>query len=101
MRGGFRDGRGTMRWIDGAYYEGDWKEGYACGQGAFYYVNGEQTLNYEENLTFTQFQGAQLLDPYSGNAAVIKLPPQQDEMVLVKLSAAWGLGYSMGMKLYE
>ena len=31
MRGGFREGYGVMTWEDGAKYEGNWKEGYACG----------------------------------------------------------------------
>lgn len=41
MRGGFRDGKGTMTWADGAKYEGDWKMGYACGQGKFLHVDGD------------------------------------------------------------
>ena len=41
MRGGFRDGRGTMTWPDGAKYEGEWKIGYACGSGAFFHADGD------------------------------------------------------------
>jgi len=31
MKGGFRDGKGTMTWPDGASYSGQWKEGFANG----------------------------------------------------------------------
>ena len=42
MRSGFRDGRGTMKWADGASYEGDWKAGCATGTGTFFHVNGDK-----------------------------------------------------------
>ena len=41
MRGGFRDGRGTMTWSDGAKYEGEWKMGYASGSGTFHHADGD------------------------------------------------------------
>jgi hypothetical protein len=41
MRGGFRDGKGTMTWADGAKYEGEWKMGYACGNGKFLHADGD------------------------------------------------------------
>jgi hypothetical protein len=58
-------------------------------------------LNYNEKLTFTKFQGAQLLDPYEGNTADVLVPPAGEETVIVKLGAAWGLSYKMGMKIYS
>lgn len=30
-----------MDWPDGAIYEGEWKDGYACGQGKFIYTDGD------------------------------------------------------------
>jgi len=41
MRGGFRDGQGTMNWPDGAFYKGEWEMGYACGHGSFNHVDGD------------------------------------------------------------
>jgi hypothetical protein len=41
MRGGFREGTGTMSWTDGARYEGQWKEGFAHGKGIFYHTDGD------------------------------------------------------------
>ena len=40
MRGGFRDGKGTMTWPDKARYEGDWKQGQASGSGKFFHADG-------------------------------------------------------------
>jgi len=33
-------GFGVFRWKNGARYEGDWREGYACGIGKYYYPDG-------------------------------------------------------------
>jgi len=41
MRGGFREGTGTMTWNDGAKYEGQWDKSYACGKGIFYHADGD------------------------------------------------------------
>jgi len=41
MRGGFREGQGTMQWTDGAKYEGQWKEGFAHGKGTFFHTDGD------------------------------------------------------------
>lgn len=41
MRGGFREGTGTMTWSDGAKYEGEWDKSYACGKGIFYHADGD------------------------------------------------------------
>jgi hypothetical protein len=40
-RGGFRDGNGTMTWIDGAKFEGLWEIGMASGQGTFVHIDGD------------------------------------------------------------
>ena len=39
--GGFRHGRGIMRWKDGTYYEGEWNLGFAEGNGMLVYLNGD------------------------------------------------------------
>lgn len=39
--GGFRHGKGVMRWIDGSYYEGEWNLGFAEGQGNLIYLSGD------------------------------------------------------------
>jgi hypothetical protein len=39
--GGFRHGRGLMKWADGTYYEGEWNLGYAEGKGMVVYMNGD------------------------------------------------------------
>ncbi len=39
--GGFRHGRGLMKWPDGTYYEGEWNLGYAEGKGMLVYMNGD------------------------------------------------------------
>lgn len=39
--GGFRHGRGLMKWKDGTYYEGEWNLGYAEGRGMLVYSNGD------------------------------------------------------------
>jgi hypothetical protein len=39
--GGFRHGRGLMKWKDGTYYEGEWNLGYAEGKGMLVYINGD------------------------------------------------------------
>ena len=31
-----------MKWADGAYYDGEWSQGFASGQGTFYHVNGDK-----------------------------------------------------------
>jgi hypothetical protein len=36
-----RHGKGTMRWKDGACYDGEWKQGIAQGQGKFTSANGD------------------------------------------------------------
>lgn len=41
LKGGFRDGKGTMTWTDTARYEGEWEMGYACGKGTFYHADGD------------------------------------------------------------
>ena len=33
--GGFRHGKGRMKFADGAVYEGDWYLGHALGEGKF------------------------------------------------------------------
>lgn len=30
-----------MEWPDGAYYDGEWSNGFANGQGKFMYVDGD------------------------------------------------------------
>jgi hypothetical protein len=40
MRGGLREGRGTLR-ANGVVYEGEWKGGHKHGQGKMQYANGE------------------------------------------------------------
>jgi len=32
-KGGFRDGKGSMTWPDGAKYVGEWSMNKACGRG--------------------------------------------------------------------
>ena len=34
-KGGFRDGKGRMTWLDGSSYDGEWQLGYAHGKGKF------------------------------------------------------------------
>lgn len=40
--GGFRHGKGCMRWADGAQYEGEWAYGRPWGQGEFRWAEGER-----------------------------------------------------------
>ncbi len=40
-KGGFRDGKGTMRWSDGASYEGQWSDNHASGTGIFKHKSGD------------------------------------------------------------
>jgi len=40
--GGFRHGKGVMKWNDGGtYYDGEWNYGYAEGQGSLHFSNGD------------------------------------------------------------
>ena len=39
--GGFRHGKGTMKWKDGATYTGTWEMGRAYGSGVFTHTKGE------------------------------------------------------------
>ena len=39
--GGFRHGRGLMKWKDSTYYEGEWNLGFAEGKGMLVYNNGD------------------------------------------------------------
>ena len=48
------------------------------GYAYFYYVNREKTLTFEENLVFTQFRGAKLVQPFAGTAATVKVAPRQE-----------------------
>ena len=36
-----KHGKGTQIWLDGAKYEGDWRNGMAEGQGNFHHANGD------------------------------------------------------------
>ena len=36
-----KHGKGTQIWLDGAKYEGDWRDGMAEGQGNFHHANGD------------------------------------------------------------
>jgi hypothetical protein len=73
------------------------KEGYAY----IYYVNDEAEKTYKEELTFTTFNGAELLHPYSGSKATVVVKPQSEEILVVKLAASWGLAYQMGSQIYS
>lgn len=39
--GGFRHGKGKMKWLDGTIYEGEWSYGQAYGQGKFIHINND------------------------------------------------------------
>ena len=41
LRGGFRDGFGTMHWKDGAKYQGEWSFGRPFGLGTFIFPDGD------------------------------------------------------------
>ena len=36
-----KHGKGEQTWVDGAKYNGDWRNGMAEGQGTFYHANGD------------------------------------------------------------
>jgi hypothetical protein len=42
VRGGFREGKGSMMWADGAKYDGEWSFGFAQGQGTFTHSDGDE-----------------------------------------------------------
>ena len=69
------------------------------GYAFIYYENGEDGYNYTENLTFTKFEGSKLLAPYRGTSAQVEVPANSDNIVIVKLGAAWGLSYKMSMSI--
>jgi len=39
--GGFRHGKGTMRWVDGTVYEGEWRYGQPCFKGKMTFPSDE------------------------------------------------------------
>jgi hypothetical protein len=62
--GGFRDGKGTMTWKDGASYYGEWNLGYAHGYGKFidrlgniYEGNFWMSMAHGQNGVFTNTLG--------------------------------------------
>lgn len=39
---GQRHGMGTLKWKDGSFYEGHWKDGNAHGMGTLIYADGDK-----------------------------------------------------------
>ena len=36
-----KHGKGVKKWLDGARYEGEWRNGFANGVGTFFHSNGD------------------------------------------------------------
>lgn len=54
----------------------------------FVLKNEDDHMAYTENCTFTKFIGATLLSPYSDDSFSVKVLPQNDEVILVKIGQA-------------
>jgi hypothetical protein len=67
--GGFRHGRGLMKWEDGTFYNGEWNLGYAEGKGMLMFGNGDYkkgTFMYNKLYGYGEYYHAKLNYAFKG-----------------------------------
>ena len=73
------------------------KDGYIY----IYYENGELKQDFKEEITFTKYQGCQMLLPtkLKDLQANISVKPKSNSILLIRVDAGWGLSYKSAMQI--